>query len=141
MKEVILGIWLVILAGFDFKAKEIPLWLSVLGGVIGIGFCIVEKRALGDLVLSCIPGIILLGVSWITKEVIGYGDGIVFVVLGTYLSISKLVSIGMLAFFVAGIVALVLLVVFRKNGRYRMPFVPFLVIAYGLGHLMQLGGM
>ena len=115
MKEIVLGIWLGIQGGLDLKYKEIPLWLAIFGGVVGMVFCILERRTLGDVVLSCLPGVIALIFSKLTKEVMGYGDGIVFLVMGIYLSLERLLAIGMLAFLIAGVAALVLLVIFRKK--------------------------
>lgn len=139
MKEIVLGIWLVVQGGIDFKYKEIPLWLSIVGGIIGAVFCITENRSFICVLSACFPGMLMLGFSWLTKEVIGYGDGIVLMVMGIYLTISQLLSIGIMAFCVAGVVALLLLVLFRKNGSYRMPFIPFLAIAYGIQYLIELG--
>ena len=139
MKEIVLGIWLVVQGGIDYKHKEIPLWISILGGVIGVFFCIIEKRSFSSVLSACILGVLMLGFSWLTKEVIGYGDGIILIVMGLYLTISQLISIGMMAFCVAGVVALLLLVLFKKNGSYRIPFIPFLAIAYGIQYLIEHG--
>lgn len=139
MKEIILGILLGIQGCIDLKYKEIPLWLSLLGGGVGIIFGVIEGRDIEELLLACILGIGTLMFSKITKEVIGYGDGILLVVMGTYLSVEELLSVVMLAFGIAGIVALVLLVVFRKNGRYEIPFVPFLSLAYAVEYFIVLG--
>ena len=38
------------------------------------------------------------------------------------------------------IVAFVLLVVYRKNGKEQIPFIPFLAIAYGIAYVTELGG-
>ena len=139
MKEIILGVWLGVQAGFDMKYKEVPSCLSIVGVVIGIGCCVVEKRAPIDFLLACLPGLLAVGFSWITKEIMGYGDGIILTVMGFFLPISQLISIGLLAFFMAGVVALGLLVLFHKNGRYRIPFIPFLGLAYGWDWLIRLG--
>lgn len=141
MKEIVLGIWLGIQGGLDLKYKEIPLWLAVFGGIAGIVFCIIERRTLGEVVLSCLPGVIALIFSKLTKEVMGYGDGIVFLVMGIYLSLERLLTIGMLAFMIAGVVALILLVMFRKKGNYRIPFLPFLTLAYGIEYWIGKGGV
>jgi leader peptidase (prepilin peptidase)/N-methyltransferase len=132
IKVIIVGIWLSVLGWIDCKHKEIPMWLAMLGGVIGIGFCIWEGRSIEGIVLSCLPGILTLVFSRLTKEVIGYGDGIVMGILGLFWKIGQLLSIGMTAFVLAGMVALVLLVVFQKKGSSRMPFIPFLCVAYGI---------
>ena len=140
MKELVFGIWLGIQGYFDFKYKEIPLWLSLFGGGLGIFLCIIEKRNIMDVLLACIPGVILLIFSWLTKEVIGYGDGIVFLIMGTYMSLSQICAIGMSAFSIAGIFALILIVIFHKKGKDQIPFIPFLVLAYGMEYLADIGG-
>lgn len=139
MKEIIFGILLGIQGFIDLKYREIPLWISLLGAGIGMAFCIEEERTIVSIFLACIPGIIVLVFSKFTKEVIGYGDGILLLVMGTYLPIEKLLSIGMLAFTIAGIVALVLLVIFRKKGSYEIPFIPFLSLAYIMEYFISLG--
>lgn len=139
MKEIVLGVLLVIQGGIDFKNKEIPLWLSLLGGIIGVIFCVTEGRDINEILFACMLGLGALLFSKMTKEVIGYGDGILLVVMGLYLSLENLMSVVMLAFGIAGIVALVLLVVFRKNGHYEIPFVPFLSLAYVLEYCIALG--
>ena len=130
MKEIVLAVWLGIAGVVDWKYKVIPLWLSIPGGIIGIGFCVIESRSMENIVVSCLFGMAALLISKLTNEVIGYGDGIVFLIMGLFLSWDRLTFIGILAFIIAGMVALVLLVVFRKNGRCRMPFLPFLAMSY-----------
>lgn len=130
MKEIVLGILLGIQAFIDWKWKEIPLWLSLMGIAGGVVFCIQEERAWASVLIACIPGVISLIFSMITHEVIGYGDGILFFMLAFYLSLEEIFSIGMVAFSVAGVVALILLVVFHKKGKERIAFIPFLSLAY-----------
>ena len=137
MKLIFLGIWLSVLGCIDLKYKEIPLSLTLLGGGVGILLCIVEGRLWTDILLSCVPGAIALIFSRLTQEVLGYGDGMVFLVMGLYMTLSKLLSLGMMAFGLAGLVSLVLLVVFRRRGSERIPFIPFLVLAFGLESIIK----
>lgn len=139
MKNLVLGIWLVVLAIVDYRHKEIPLWFSLLGGVFGLWFCLMEARSISNLLFACLPGVFALLFARVTREVMGYGDGIVLVVMGMYLSLKQVLSVGMMAFMIAGIVALVLLVVFHKRGNYRIPFIPFLALAYGMEYWILLG--
>ena len=139
MKEIILGIWLGIQGVMDFKYKEIPLWFTLLGGVVGIVICVREERTVFEVLVSCLPGLVVIFFSWMTKEIIGYGDGIVLLVMEFYLSLSQVLSIGMFAVFIAGIVALILLTIFQKRGSYRIPFIPFLTLAYGVDYLIRIG--
>lgn len=140
MKEFVLGIILGIQAFWDLRDKAIPCIVSIAGALAGIGFCFAEGRSLASILIACIPGLAALLIAKLSNEVIGYGDGILLVVMGFFLSIEKLVAIGMLAFSIAGVFALILLVIFHKKGSYRIPFVPFLAFAYGLNYLIDLGG-
>ena len=140
MKEIVLGIWLGVQGVLDWKYKEIPLWISLLGGITGVCICVIEKRMPVDIFQACMPGIIALIISKLTREVIGYGDGIVLTAMGFYLPLKELISIGMLAFLIAGIIAMILLAIFRKNGNYRIAFLPFLEIAYLINWWMKQGG-
>lgn len=139
MKALILGIWLGIQGYLDFKYKEIPVWFSLFGGGVGMLFCVMEHRDIRQVILSCLPGVCVLIFSWISKEVMGYGDGLVLLMLGSFMSLPQLFSTILLAFGIAGIYALVLLVIFRKAGRYRIAFIPFLSIAYGIEYVIKLG--
>lgn len=130
MKEVVLGIVIGIHAGIDWKRKEIPLWLSLVGIVGGIVFCIQEGRAWTSILVASVPGVISMIFSKLTGEVIGYGDGILFIMLAFYLSLEEILSIGMAAFSIAGVVALILLLFFQKKGKDRIAFIPFLYLAY-----------
>ncbi len=141
MKEGILAIWLIIQGVIDWKFKKIPVGLSILGAGIGLAFCVLQDREMGNLLVACLPGVILLFFSKITKEVLGYGDGMVFLVMGFYLSIEKVISIGLLSFVMAGIAALILLVFFHKGRSYRMPFLPYLSSVYVFDFLLREGGV
>ena len=130
MKEWMLGIWLGIQAGFDLKYKEIPVWLSVVGALIGLAFCLVEKRTLDSILLALIPGLASCLFSKITKEVIGYGDGMVLMVMASFLSLQRLLSMVMISFMLSGIVALGMLIFLKKSGSYKIPLIPFIFIAF-----------
>lgn len=130
MKEIILGTWLGIQGIIDFKYKKIPLCLSVAGAILGVVFSLVEGRAFREIGFSVVPGILALLFAKITKEILGYGDGIVFLVMGLYLNLEQLLSVVLLSFVLAGFVGIILLVIFKKNKDDRIPFLPFLGVAY-----------
>ena len=96
-----------------------------------------EKRDVESILWALVPGILAMIFSKLTNEVMGYGDGITLMVLGVFLPLERIVSIGMLAFVIAGVAALFLLVVFRKKGSYRIPFVPFLAVAYVMDYFIR----
>lgn len=130
MKEIILGGILLIQGIFDLKDKQIPLVVCAIGAGMGIGICIYEERGILSLLQAILPGVFALLFARFSKETMGYGDGLMLVIMGMYLSWEALLTVGMLAFGIAGIVALLLLVVFHKKGSFQIPFVPFLTVSY-----------
>lgn len=130
MKEIILGIILLIQGAIDLKCKEIPVIVSAIGVAIGSGICVIEGRGIANILPAIFPGLLALLYARISNETMGYGDGMLLVVMGLYLPWENVLEVEMLAFSIAGIVALILLVIFRKKRNFQMPFVPFLAIAY-----------
>ena len=82
------------------------------------------------LILGFIPGIIVLFLGLLTKETIGYGDGLVVLALGCYLNIFEIIGLSMLALTLAGLAAVFLIVVYHKGKKELLPFVPFLFVAH-----------
>ncbi len=138
MKEIVLTIWLGIQAVIDFKHKEISIGLCLWGGLLGIAFCIAERRGIEGLLFSLLPGCFFIIFSKISNEVIGYGDGIIFIVMAFFLSVQQQVTILMIAFSIAGLVALVMLLFFQKRGNYRIPLIPFVFIAFLIESLIHM---
>ena len=79
-----------------------------------------------EYIYAFIPGLICFLLGYWTKESIGYGDAGLLCALGMLYSFENIVFICMTAVVLAGITGLILLVVFHKNGKYEIPFVPFL---------------
>jgi prepilin signal peptidase PulO-like enzyme (type II secretory pathway) len=80
--------------------------------------------------LGLLPGILFLLFARISKEAIGYGDGFSICMMGIYLEVETLLSVCMCALFLAGIVALVLLVSGKRKGKQEIPFIPFLLLSF-----------
>lgn len=118
----------------DIKNKEISgkllitgAIISCLGAVMGV---LGNKMSIPDVALSLLPGIGLLALSFVTRQQIGYGDGLVALILGPALGIEML-AIGMLiAFFGSGVFSLILLSIKKAKRKSRIPFVPF--ITFGM---------
>ena len=140
MREVILAIVLIALAIFDLKYKEIPLLPVAIGGCIGAVFCFMEEQNIMVVIAACLPGIMMLVFSRLAGEVMGYGDGIVLLLMGVFVTLDKILFITCIAFCFAGGVALILFVFFQKKGKYRLPFIPFLCASYLLDWLCEISG-
>lgn len=120
----------------DLKKKEIP----VLPGIILLLLLTVWQllccgKSLFWL-LSLLPAGALFAVSKGSRGAIGEGDALIFgvtgMVFGLYKNVELLIVSLMLCSFVAGALFL-----FRHVGRkYKIPFVPFVAVGYGLVVMM-----
>lgn len=123
---------LVIQSYFDLKSRKIPTVISFIGGAIGLIFSVYNKREIELLFWALIPGGICLLLGRITRESIGYGDGIIVGILGLFYDLEQVMSICLIAFGFAGISGLMLFIIFKKKGSYEIPFVPFLFLGWGI---------
>lgn len=114
----------------DLKERKVSLWVIGIYGVIGFFLRLWDGDAMLSIVLSLIPGIICAGIAWLSREKVGYGDGILLIAMGFYLPINNVLRMCMIAILASGIVALVLFVIFHKKKDYQLPFVPFLFLSY-----------
>jgi leader peptidase (prepilin peptidase)/N-methyltransferase len=122
----------------DLRRKEISLFPVMGMAVIGTACSLLG----GDwtdasVFLRFLPGLLVLLLARLTGESIGYGDGWVLLALGCFLALEDLVSLCMAAISCAGIVALFLLLVLHRGRRAQIPFVPFLLLGYGIGLVYQ----
>lgn len=120
----------------DLRKKRIPLIPIVICLGAGVLWQVLwQGTTAGKLLLSCLPGGILLGTACLTEQKIGYGDGWVVLASGVWTGMWDMFLIltgGMLACAVfSGF-----LLAFRKVNRGdTLPFIPFLLLAC-IGRLM-----
>lgn len=130
IQKITAGIFLSIQTFWDIKTKKLPLGVTLAGSIIGMFFICIEKGITGVSMVAFLPGLVCFLFAKISKEAIGYGDVCLIGMLGFYCSAMEIVMICQIAFTIAAITALVLLVIFQKKKNYEMPFVPFLLLAF-----------
>lgn len=139
--NIMTGICLLIQGIWDIRTKEIPMWISLCLGGCSFLYSVCNEREWMSIGLALIPGVVCLILGYVTRQAVGYGDGILICALGMFYSVEELLAICMIAIFFAGIVGLVLLVAFKKKGSYEIPFVPFLFAGWFVQYVInQVGG-
>lgn len=136
---IIIGIMLCVQSYWDVRFQKIPIGVSLAGAIAGVCLVIISQRPLADVGVALLPGVICLLAGKVTREAIGYGDGICLCVMGFFYSIERLAFICITAFGAAGIAALLLLIILKKNGKESIPFVPFLGIGWMCDFIIQIG--
>lgn len=131
MKLIFMFVFLLLCTYFDMKEKRIPFYLFFAFGVIGILFLFIsqEKEVLPAL-QGAIVGIGVLFLAKVTREGIGYGDGIILLITGLYLGLRQNALLFLLAILLSSVFALVFWMVKRVDRKTEIPFVPFLAAAF-----------
>lgn len=123
---------LVINTILDIKWKRISICTTIIYGIAGIVLQLIDQSLALSSVVALVPGLAALLLAKLTEEKIGYGDGIMLLAMGCNFSLSQLIYICMFGICMAGVFALILLIIFKKKKDYAIPFVPFLFWGYVL---------
>lgn len=128
-RAVIAGIYLGICALTDIRTRHISVLLSMVAALSGIGLAIYSGCAPQEVLLSVLPGLLLMALSLLSCGSVGLGDGIVAAVAGVFLGPEKLLWTWLAGSFFAAAAAGILLIRTRK-GKNEIPYVPFLLAGY-----------
>jgi len=143
MENMMLVTWSLILmiqTIFDIKWRKIPWWITAVGVTAGLCFCMISQRGWVDILWSLVPGMCCFLYTKISREALGLGDSLILCAIGLVLDIEHMLLITMLAFGLAGIGGLFMLVCLHKKRNYEMPFVLFLFLAFLIDIAIQSGG-
>lgn len=124
---------------WDWRYRQIPIAITLVGGVMGLLLSMMRERSLMDLCMGMVPGLVCLWLGWITREAIGYGDGFLLCAMGMYKSIEDIVGIIVLASSLAGVFGMALIIFCKKKGKDQIPFVPFLLVGSVVYMMLQQG--
>ena len=122
--------YLIINTVTDIRTKKIPINISALYFfLILLTRIIFDHFNITDSLFSLIPGLVLLIISRITSQSIGYGDCIIFLVTGLASGFQSTFLVIIISFILSGIYGLFSLLK-HKSTKSVFPFVPFILISY-----------
>lgn len=140
--ETIFWGFLGIAAWQDKKSMSISKKFLLTAGIFAVlgRYFLKEQVTLLEWGLSILPGMILLGLGWLSRWQIGMGDVAVILIMGLWLGCEKTFVVLVLGMFLCSVFCGGL-VLFRKAGRKtEVPFVPFLLVACLIGRYGRLLG-
>lgn len=130
VEEVVMLGSLVVLSCVDLRERKIPLIPTLILGVGFLMYRLWNGVPLAEVAAGVIPGGILLLVSLVTEESIGYGDGLVLLILGVLCGVMEAVAVLGMALLLAAVLSIVLLVLRRVGRKTKLPFLPCLCSGY-----------
>lgn len=115
---------------FDIKNRELPMEFFIAFGVLGIACNIIWRyQSIRNLAIGCSIGLLFLAIGRMTKEAIGYGDGLGLCVLGIFEGWKGLIPIVFGAFLLSAVYGLWRMAGLKGCLSDTMPFFPFLFLA------------
>ena len=114
----------------DLRSRRIPLKENLLFCLAGLLWTVAADRAVAAAVVGMAVGAGLFGLSLLTREAIGSGDALLLLVTGSFLGGCWNALLLLAAWTVAGIWSGLLLVFHKAGKQSRIPFAPFLLLAY-----------
>ena len=118
---------------FDLKWKRIPWWVQGMGIIFAAIYLILKcDMPVIEQLTSLIPGMILIFLSFITGESIGYGDGVSVMIIGSMVGIKNCIWVICVSLIMISVVGAVLMALKRASQKTRIPYIPFLFAAEGL---------
>ena len=86
-----------------------------------------------------LPGLLFLAMAVLTKEKVGYGDGLVLIVTGVLLGLRVNLMMVFMGLFLAALSSIWLLIRKKAGRNTKIAFVPFLLPSLVLSLLMSGG--
>lgn len=134
--EVPVCVFLCICSVFDIRKKELPLLILIAGILAALGiemWCIWKGlETVAGIAESLLPGVFLLLLSFCTREKVGYGDGLLLIILGLFLGFYRCFLVLCFGLIFSSVFALILLLFCKAGKNSRLPLVPFLTIGMGV---------
>lgn len=135
---VLIIIYLAFCSYADIKNKTIPLIPTIIISILTIVIQIINTMfydtKLLSLIISFIPGLIMILLSVITKECIGYGDSIILALCSICIGALDGVFLIMCSFIYSAIFSLFLLIKGKKK-HDTIPFIPFIFLSL-IGYIL-----
>lgn len=129
--SIFILLYLLVGAWIDYKYQELPLIYLIAGGCVSLIYQSLILPLTWEIWLAGVAtGICFILFSKWTQEALGYGDGILIMVLGSFLGMWKIAMLLVIAFSVSGVIAIVGMIMKKWKRDARLPFIPFLLVGY-----------
>ncbi len=131
VKNAIILLYLGILAGMDVRKRQISLVLTGVLFLAGVGWQIMVEHALWlECLLSLLPGAGFLLLGYVSREQVGYGDGLLLLTVGIWLGLGQTFGIVTLGLVLCSVLCGVLLMRKKMRRQDSVPLVPFLLLGF-----------
>lgn len=127
---VIIGI-LLMCSYTDIREKKVSIWIIIAGVQAVLVLNIIARDiTMVNALLGATIGILLIGVSKLTKNAIGTGDAMLIIMIGLAIGMFHTLLALFYALLITAVVSAILLILRKIKKDSQMPFVPFILLGY-----------
>ncbi|MBO4478341.1 MAG: prepilin peptidase [Lachnospiraceae bacterium] len=123
----------------DIRHQRInPYWL-----LLHACFVVVVRLILGEFLTGLAGvsiGLLLLGAAFVSRQKVGYGDGLVFMVCGLYLGFWENFSLLFMSLVLCALGGLFLMLIGKIKKGQTLPFIPFVMAAFACAMVFEAVG-
>ena len=127
----------------DIRKKEIFLWEVLVCALLSVASELMAflngSFDILDVLLSLLPGAAMLILAFITREGIGFGDGLIILAAGPALGLYGLLTTFVTAVFLSGLFSAIMLVLKKANRKTKIAFAPFLAVGCAMATAVGYG--
>lgn len=128
--QLVLLLFLAGAAVMDVREQKIPLVYIAGGFATGVILQLITREMkIYEVAGGCLLGGVLVLISFLSGQEIGYGDGLMFAAAGAFLGFARNLTLMLSSFLLVFVCAGVLLIL-KKKRRFRIPFVPFMLAGF-----------
>jgi Type II secretory pathway, prepilin signal peptidase PulO and related peptidases len=132
---VVIGVLLFVAGVMDLKSKTISRGLILalaVAGLVGALINVFMNKGFGiwEAVGGVLIGLCAIGLSMISREQIGRGDGLVIAAIGLMLGFRRCLFAVCMASIIMTLVSVIILILRTGNRNTRLPFIPALFAGY-----------
>lgn len=115
----------------DLRKRQVRVIEIIIFGILGVIINILYKsHSFTSIAGGVMIGCMVLLFSYLSKEKIGKGDGLLIIVSGLYLGFRGTLTLLWISSFLAAIIGTIIVKKYKTNKDIELPFVPFLLIGY-----------
>lgn len=139
---VILIVYLLVMSICDIKTKRINLCISIVTFavlfVMNLYLTYKTGRSITEGFSGMLVGVFVILVSYVTRGQVGMGDGVIFLISGLCWGAYENGILLLISLVMTSIIGMSLVIIRRKGRHYRLPFVPFVCVGFGVMCLCRL---
>lgn len=121
----------------DYKTEKISMILIMTGAVISIAAAVINKDNIMQILYGVLTGNAILLIGYASREAVGYGDGLIFIITGIFLGWMNNIVLIAGSLLLAAVCSMILMALRIKKRTDRIAFAPFILGAYVLMKAMS----